>query len=70
MQVIIAFLKGQIVPDGNIEARKHRKEVAHILLQDDILYERGFSLPLLCCTGGKDVVYILREIHKEICEIT
>ncbi|XP_022857284.1 uncharacterized protein LOC111378334 [Olea europaea var. sylvestris] len=67
MQPIIAYLKEQTLPASRGEARKLRRRVAHFVLQEDILYKRGFVLPLLRCVGGEETTYILREIHEGIC---
>ncbi|XP_022871364.1 uncharacterized protein LOC111390538 [Olea europaea var. sylvestris] len=68
MQPIIAYLKEQSLPASRSEARKLRRRVAHFVLQEDVIYKRGFTSPLLQCIGGKEAMYILREIHEEICE--
>ncbi|XP_022852947.1 uncharacterized protein LOC111374507 [Olea europaea var. sylvestris] len=67
MQPIIAYLKDQTLPTSRSEARKLRRRAAHFVLQEDMLYKRGFALPLLRCVGGEEATYIFREIHEEIC---
>ena len=34
----------------------------------DVLYKRGFSRPYLRCLGIEEVDYVMREVHKRICE--
>lgn len=68
MQPIIAYLKDQSLPTSKRETRKLRKRVAHFVLKEDTLYKRGFASSLLRCVGGKEVTYILREIHEGIYE--
>ena len=31
------------------------------------LYKRGFFMPFLKCIAGKDIEYVLREVHEGIC---
>ncbi|XP_022880710.1 uncharacterized protein LOC111397978 [Olea europaea var. sylvestris] len=68
MQHIIAYLKDQSLPALRNEARKLRRRAAHFVLQEDVLYKRGFASPLLRCVEGEEATYILREIHEGICE--
>ncbi|XP_022848739.1 uncharacterized protein LOC111371053 [Olea europaea var. sylvestris] len=49
------------------EAKKLRRRAAYFILQDDVLYKRGFSSPLLQYVGGEEAMYILREIHEGVC---
>ncbi|XP_022865955.1 uncharacterized protein LOC111385772 [Olea europaea var. sylvestris] len=67
MQPIMTYLKDQSLPASRSEARKLRRKAAHFVLQEDVLYKRGFASPLLRCVGGEEATYILREIHEEIC---
>ncbi|XP_022880864.1 uncharacterized protein LOC111398160 [Olea europaea var. sylvestris] len=68
MQPIMAYLKDQSLPASRSEARKLRRKAAHFVLQEDVLYKRGVASPLLRCVVGEETMYILREIHKGICE--
>ncbi|XP_022872295.1 uncharacterized protein LOC111391326 [Olea europaea var. sylvestris] len=67
MQPIITYLKDHSLPASRSEARKLRRRAAHFVLQEDVLYKRGFASPLLQCVGGEETMYILREIHEKIC---
>ncbi|XP_022869801.1 uncharacterized protein LOC111389152 [Olea europaea var. sylvestris] len=68
IQPIMACLRDQSLPASRSETMKLRIRVAHFVLQEDVLYKRGFALPLLRCVGGEEATSILREIHEEICE--
>lgn len=61
------LLKDQTLPEDKEEAQKLRCRAAYYVLQDEVLYKRGFSMPLLRCTGGDEANYVLREVHEGIC---
>lgn len=56
---ILRYLRDSQLP-------KDRDEARYSLL-DDVLYKRGFSLPLLRCLSEEEADYVLREIHERIC---
>ncbi|XP_022880973.1 uncharacterized protein LOC111398284 [Olea europaea var. sylvestris] len=70
MQLILAYLKDQSLPPSKNEPKKLRKRAAHFILQDDVLYRRDFSSPLLRCVGREEAMYILKEIHEGVCVTT
>ncbi|KAL2510546.1 RNase H domain-containing protein [Abeliophyllum distichum] len=67
MDPILAFLKAQTLPTDKDETRKLRRRAAHFVLSEDVLYKRGYSMPLLRCMGVNEADYVLREIHEGIC---
>ncbi|CAI9782283.1 unnamed protein product [Fraxinus pennsylvanica] len=66
MKPIISDLKDQVLPHQKEEAQKLRRRVAHFILQDNVLYKRGYSLPLLRYIGEEQANYVLREIHEGV----
>lgn len=67
MQPMISYLKDQIVPTSKVVAKKLKRMVVHFILQDDMLYKRGFASPMLQCIREEEAIYIMRKIHEGIC---
>ncbi|XP_022845290.1 uncharacterized protein LOC111368284 [Olea europaea var. sylvestris] len=66
MQPVVAYLKDQSLTAVKSEAKKLRRRAAYFVLEDDVLYKRGFASSLLRCVGGEEAMYILREIHEGV----
>jgi ribonuclease HI len=64
---IIQYLKDGNLPEDKKESRKIRMQSARYTLSGDILYKRGYTLPLLKCLSKSEGEYVLREIHEGIC---
>ena len=65
---LIFYLKNGILLDGREAARKLNVQATRFILIKDILYKRGFSCPYLRCLGLDEADYVMREVHKGICE--
>ena len=66
MTPIVHYLRKGWLPKDKIEARKIQIRVACLVIIDDVLYRRGYSLPYLRCVSSKEVDYVLCEIHEGI----
>ena len=55
------------LPDDPKEASKIRIRSARFTNHKGSLYKRGFFTPVLKCIAGKDVDYVLREVHEGVC---
>ena len=55
------------LPDDPKEAAKIRARSARFTNHKGSLYKRGFFTPILKCIAGKDIGYVLREVHEGIC---
>ena len=55
------------LPDDPKEAAKIRTRSARFTNHKGSLYKRGFFTPILKCIAGKDIEYVLREVHEGIC---
>lgn len=68
MTPIIGYLKtGQLPADRN-EARRLQLQASHYVLQDGILYKRGYLQPLQRCVDPAQTDYVIREMHYGLCE--
>ena len=55
------------LPDDQKEVAKIRTRSARFTNHKGSLYKRGFFTPILKCIAGKDIEYVLREVHEGIC---
>ncbi|XP_074337673.1 uncharacterized protein LOC141674871 [Apium graveolens] len=62
MTSILAYIREGSLSDEKNEARRIKYKAARYVIYDEILYRRGFSVPLLKCIHGEECNYILREL--------
>ena len=68
MDLIVAFLKDDILPEVKSEAKKIRRNAAQFWLSEDHkLYRRSYSGPYLLCVHLKASELLLEELHEGIC---
>ncbi|XP_015952451.1 uncharacterized protein LOC107476997 [Arachis duranensis] len=67
MTPFIKYIKFDIIPKEEKEAKKIRKEVQNYTLVKNILYKRGISTPLLKCVSTSKTMEVLEEVHNGIC---
>ncbi|XP_074327404.1 uncharacterized protein LOC141665323 [Apium graveolens] len=65
MTSILAYIREGSLPDEKNEARRIKYKAARYVIYDEILYRRGFSVPLLKCIHGEECNYILRELEEK-----
>ena len=65
---LVSYLKNGIIPDGKDAARTLKVQAMRFVLIKDVLYTRGFSRPYLRCLDPEEARYVMREVHKAICE--
>ncbi|XP_052203478.1 uncharacterized protein LOC127808828 [Diospyros lotus] len=63
MKPIVDYLQGGQLPNDKLEARCIRARAARYCICDDVLYKRGFLVPLLRCIDEPDCLVVLTEIH-------
>ena len=67
MDPIWDYLIEGLLPNDPKEAFKLRTRSARFTIHRGSLYKRDFFTPILKCIAGKDVDYILREVHEGVC---
>ena len=68
MEPIWDYIIDGRLPDDSKEAAKIRTRSARFTNHKGSLYKQGFFTPVLKCIAGKDIEYVLREVHEGICE--
>ncbi|XP_022024628.1 uncharacterized protein LOC110924962 [Helianthus annuus] len=67
MTPLIKFLtNGELLKD-QVEAERVRIKTRQYVLQENILYKKGYLAPLLRCVGPEQSQYLIKEIHEGIC---
>ena len=67
MDPIWDYIIDRRLPNDPKEAAKVRARSARFTNHKGSLYKRGFFTPILKCIAGKDIGYVLREVHEGIC---
>ena len=67
MDPIWDYLIDGRIPDDSKEASKIRTRPTRFTNHRGSLYKRGFFTPILKCIAGKDVDYVLKEVHEGVC---
>ena len=68
MDLIVAFLKNDILPEGKSKAEQIQRNATRFWLsKDHKLYRRSFSGPYLLCVHPEASELLLEELHEGIC---
>ncbi|XP_072073819.1 uncharacterized protein [Arachis hypogaea] len=67
MTPLIEYLKFDILPEEQKEAKKIRREAQNYTLVRNVLYRRGISTPFLKCIPTSKAEEVLDEVHSGIC---
>ena len=69
MDLIVLFLREDILPADKLEADKIRKNAPYFWLSEDQkLYKHSFSGPYVICIYPEASESLLKELHEGICE--
>ena len=69
MDLIVLFLREDILPADKLEADKIRKKAPYFWLSEDQkLYKHSFSGPYVICIHPEASESLLKELHEGICE--
>ena len=66
--LLVSYLKDSTLPDSKKAARKLKVQAARFVLIKDVQYKRSFFLPYLRCLSPEEADYVMREVHKGICD--
>nr|GEW16196.1 hypothetical protein [Tanacetum cinerariifolium] len=69
MTQIANYLKEDVLPGDNKEARKFRLKAHKYELMEGVLYRRSFLTLWLRCIGPLQANYVMREIHEGLCSM-
>lgn len=67
MTPIRNYLERGTLPERRSEKRQVLWKISRFVIQDGILYIRGFSVPLLRCIAHDEIKRMLHEVHEEEC---
>ncbi|XP_034709724.1 uncharacterized protein LOC117932556 [Vitis riparia] len=65
---IIRYLRIGTLPEEPKQAHKTRVQYARFSLIRGHLYKRSFTGPYLRCLNHSEALYVLAELHEEVCE--
>ena len=68
MNPIKGYLKNETFLEDKKEAKKIKKLSFLYYLDNDWLYKRSSSMPLLLCLNKEKANYVLKELHEGLCE--
>ena len=67
IDLLVAYLKEEVLPHDPKEARKLRNQAFRYVLYEGKLYKRSYSLPLLRCLRPSETDFALWKVHEKIC---
>ena len=68
MDLVVSFLKDEILPEYKTEVKKiWRKAPQYWLLEEQKLYKQSYSDPYLLCVHPEVMEALLEELHRGMC---
>ena len=67
MTPLKSFLVNGTLPTKKSERRAVIRKASRYVLQGNVLYRQGFSMPLLWCIAYEDIKRVLKEAHEGEC---
>ncbi|GJW70989.1 reverse transcriptase domain-containing protein [Tanacetum coccineum] len=67
MTSIIRFLAKGVWPEDKEERRALRMKINQYVLEEGVLFKKGYLVPMLRCVGPLHANYVIREIHIRSC---
>ncbi|XP_038974505.1 uncharacterized protein LOC120105822 [Phoenix dactylifera] len=66
MNELISYLRNEVLPNDELEARRIRRLASRFLIYKGKLYRKSFTSPLLKCLRPSEADYAMREVHEGI----
>ncbi|GJV24636.1 reverse transcriptase domain-containing protein [Tanacetum coccineum] len=67
MKPIICFLAEGVWPEDKDERWALRMKINQYVLEEGVLFKKGYLVPMLRCVGPLQANYVIREIHMRSC---
>ena len=67
MAPYVEYLTQGVLPTDRNKARTLQRQAARYILVDGILYQRGYSMPLLRCILKDKAKELMKEVHEGFC---
>ena len=64
MAPYVEYMSSGVLPIDRNKARTLQRRAARYILVDGILYQRGYSLPLLRCITKEKAKELMKEVHE------
>src|SRR5574338_1360601 len=62
-----SYIENGILPKHRNEKRKILRKASRFIIQDGIMYRKGYSVPLLRCIAHDEVKRVLHDVHEGEC---
>ncbi|XP_071695078.1 uncharacterized protein [Rutidosis leptorrhynchoides] len=69
MEPILQYIRSDILPSDNREARLVRERAPMYIIQNDILYRKSYCGPMMRCVGPIEAEMIIDEVHNGSCAL-
>ncbi|XP_071728589.1 uncharacterized protein [Rutidosis leptorrhynchoides] len=69
MEPILQYIRNNVLPNDNREARLVRERTPMYIIQNDILYCKSYCGPMMRCVGPIEAEIIIDEVHNSSCTL-
>ncbi|KAL0394637.1 UNVERIFIED_CONTAM: hypothetical protein Slati_4429900 [Sesamum latifolium] len=64
---IIKWIEEGLLPENQWKVARLKTRATRFIMQEDILYKKSYTHPLLRCLSTEEGIHILQEIHSGCC---
>ncbi|RDY04061.1 rnhA, partial [Mucuna pruriens] len=68
VSLLVVYLRDERLSEDPTEAKRLARDAARYIVIGGELYRRDFSFPLLRCVKGEEARYVIKEVHKGVCD--